>query len=137
MTTNIAKSPFHLLLEDFWAPARAGVDRKYSPDIEIKKGAEAYYVTALLPGVRSEDLSVKVEDGQLEISGKFVSQEKEGYTTVHSEISSAQEFYRSLPLDERAFNVDKVDAELKDGILQIALPLSKEAKPRQIEIKVK
>lgn len=135
--TSIVASPIHSVLENFWGPSVASIDRRYSPNIEIKKGAEAYYVTALLPGVRSEDLSVKVEGGELEISGRFAPREREGYSALYSELGSSEQFYRSLPLDERAFEVDKVEAELKDGALHITLPLSKQAKPRQIDIKVR
>lgn len=77
------------------------------------------FVTAELPGVKKEDLSLEIDDGVLRLKAT----RKQGENTV--------EFARSvvLPLPVQT---DKASAALADGILTITLPKSEAAKPQKI-----
>jgi HSP20 family protein len=89
-------------------------------------------VTAEVPGVTKEDLSVKIQGNYLEIRGTRKPEVPEGYT-VHRMERNGLSFSRSftLPYDVDASNVQ---ATLKDGVLRLVLPKSEAAKPRQINI---
>ncbi len=108
----------------------------YTPAVEIKKNDREYVVTAHLPGIKKENLNVSVENGTLTFSGKVESREEAQYETVRSELVRATEFRRSLKIDERSFDVDKIEAKLEHGVLNVTLPIRPEVKPKQIDVKV-
>ncbi len=114
-----------------------GEEGGYSPEIEIDKNDREYRVIARLPGVKKENLSVTVEDGYLKISGKQEKSGKEEYESLHSEFRSYSEFHRALSIDSSNFDIDKIEASLKDGLLEVKLPLQKQAKSKQFDVKVK
>ncbi len=108
----------------------------HSPAVEVTRGEDAYKVRAVLPGVAKEDLNVKVADGYLTVSGKSSWTRAENEKDVYSEIHRYEEFQRSLRLDERSFAVDKVEAKLENGVLEVTLPIAEAAKPKNIEVKI-
>lgn len=111
-------------------------DATYTPAVEIKKNDREYVVTAHLPGIKRENLNVSVENGTLTISGKTEVHEQKEYDLVRSELVRASEFRRSLKIDERSFDVEKIEARLENGVLNVSLPIRPEVKPKQIDVKV-
>jgi len=105
------------------------------PGVKIQKNTEEYKITMLLPGVKKDDLDIKVEEGSLIVSGKR-NVNDEGYETVRSEVVDFAEFRRALRIREEDFNLDRIDARLTDGILEVRLPLAEQKKPRQIAVKI-
>ena len=81
--------------------------------------------------VKREDVSVDIDNGTLSISGvrRF---EKKGVSTW-TEFSDV-EYVRSFSIPQ-SIDVDKVEADLKDGVLRLHLSKSEAAKPKKIEIK--
>ncbi len=117
----------------FRAPATAA---QYSPAVEVRKGDDAYTVRAVLPNVKKEDLNVSVEDGYLKISGKSQWKNEENSKDVYSEIVRYESFERSLRVDQASFDIDRIDAKLENGVLEVTLPVREAVKPKQIEVKV-
>lgn len=107
----------------------------HTPEIQVKKSSDEYRVRAKLPGVKKEDIQLEVENGYLKISGKYEQKEEKDYESVHSEFRSYSEFQRALSLDLSRFNLDEIDANFKDGVLELSLPLKEAERPRQISIK--
>lgn len=92
-----------------------------------------------LPGVKRDDVHIKVEDGQLVISGETKREERveeENYFRMGRRIGK---FQRAFPLPEEIDDPKKIEAHFEDGILRIQVPLktSLKEKERPIEIKVK
>ena len=112
-------------------------EAKHFPDIQIEESPGGYRLVMPLPGAKKESLNVKVEDGQLIISGDYKDLGKEDYKLVHRDYRSWKSFERALRIDEKRFDLDAVGAELQDGILEVTLPLKPEEKKKQFEIKVK
>lgn len=85
-----------------------------------------------VPGIAKEDLSIKVQGNYLEIGGSRKANVPEGYTAQRRE-RGATAFTRSftLPMD---VDTAKVEAQLANGILQLVLPKTEKAKPKQINI---
>jgi HSP20 family protein len=106
------------------------------PACDIYETDKEIVVKAEIPGLRKEDVFVSLENNVLTIRGerKFADEVKrENYHRVER---SYGEFLRSFTLP--AFiEPDKILAEFKDGLLWIFLPKREEAKPKQIEVKVK
>lgn len=113
------------------APAPAG---KTIPRMDVAERGNETVVVLELPGVKKEDLSITVKDGFLTISGErkpFEKQEKS--LQVRSEIPRGK-FRRSIELPHPV-ELNNVSAELVNGILQVVLPKSAEARPREIAVK--
>ncbi|MFV9475194.1 Hsp20/alpha crystallin family protein [Advenella sp. RU8] len=88
---------------------------------DISEKEDAYLVKAELPGVKKEDIKVKIEGDTLSISAevKQESEEKEGERVIHSE-----RYYGSI---SRSFRLgSEIDqststAKYEDGILNLEL----------------
>ena len=107
----------------------------WSPAVDIyDKGAEVV-IHAEVPGMKKEDIDVRVENNVLTIRGKKERKEEvkdDGYFRTERSYGT---FSRSFSLPSTV-NVSKILAEYKEGVLTLALPKADEAKPRQIEVNV-
>ncbi|HEY6953069.1 MAG TPA: Hsp20/alpha crystallin family protein, partial [Bacteroidota bacterium] len=77
-----------------------------------------------------------LESNILTIQGEKKAEKESKEKNFHRVERSYGSFQRSFTLPTTVKN-DKIDAEFKDGILKIMLPKAEEAKPKQIEVKVK
>ena len=85
-----------------------------------------------LPGVTKEGLEVTAEEGIVSIRGKRVWQKPEGWTSLYRE-SYESPYELSLEHDNTV-DADRIQAELKDGVLQVTLPKAEAIKPRKIAV---
>jgi HSP20 family molecular chaperone IbpA len=85
-----------------------------------------------LPGVAKDGLSVTDEDGVLTIRGERAWKRPAGWTLLYRE-SNDRPFELSLRHDQ-AIDVDKIHAELIDGVLRASLPKAEARKPRKIAV---
>jgi HSP20 family protein len=102
--------------------------------LEIAETEEALYVRAEVPGFTAKELNIQVEGNRLTIAGKHESREESTKgRTIYSE-HCAKEILRSvdlpLPIDPA-----KVNAQLMNGILNIEIPKTQQAKGVSIEPK--
>ncbi|MBI2619679.1 MAG: Hsp20/alpha crystallin family protein [Ignavibacteriales bacterium] len=108
----------------------------WTPAVDIVEHENEYVVRVELPGISKEDVKIILESNVLTIRGER-KQEKdvkeENYQRMERSYGS---FQRSFTLPTTVKN-DNIDASYKDGILTITLPKLEEAKPKQIEVKVK
>lgn len=108
---------------------------KWHPAVDVLESKDSYLIRAELPGMKKDDIKVEVKDGTLVLSGERKSEKPaEGVEYRHVERVAAK-FWRSFSLPENA-KPDAIDATYKDGIIEIRVPKTEEAKPRQIEISV-
>jgi len=108
----------------------------WAPAVDVAEREDGYEVNVELPGVDKDDVKITVQDNVLTIRGEK-KQEKESKDSDYRRVErSYGSFQRSFALPTSVRH-DKVDASYKDGILTIALPKADEAKPKQIEVKVK
>lgn len=93
-------------------------------------------VKATLPGVKPEDLQVRVEAGVLHIDAETKSEEKieeKDYVRRERRFGKVS---RSVALSSDVY-ADKATAEFEHGILTLKFPKREEAKARSVQIKVK
>jgi HSP20 family protein len=107
----------------------------WTPSIDIAETAEAFEIKAELPDVKKEDVKVSVEDGELRITGERKQEKEEKGKKFHRIERSYGSFMRTFTLPP---NVDdtKLSAEYKDGVLNVRLPKTEQAKPKAISVKV-
>ncbi len=106
------------------------------PRVDVKENDSLITIVAEIPGMKKDDIKVLIEENFLTISGerKYEHEEKqEGF--LRREISRGS-FTRSFTLPESAAT-ERMEATYKDGFLSLTIPKKEEAKPKQIEVKVK
>ena len=102
-----------------------------TPAVDIYENEDEILLHADMPGVVKDNVSVDIDNGTLSISGVRKLTSKSAAT--YEEFTDV-EYVRSFSVPQ-SIEVEKVEAELKNGILKLHLPKSEAAKPRQIEIK--
>jgi HSP20 family protein len=114
------------------ACAEGGSCAARKPRYTVNETATSFDVTVNLPGVAKDGLEITDEAGELRITGKRGATVPEGFAVLHRETSYA-------PFDlvlEHGDTIDseKIEAELKDGILRVKLAKAESAKPRKIAV---
>lgn len=104
------------------------------PPVDIVEDQEGITVTADLPGVTKETLSVGVDGDTLTIEGTVQLGESRAMQSVYAEVRVAQ--YRRSFILSRDLDTEKIDASIKNGVVRLRVPKLEEAKPRRIPIKV-
>ena len=108
----------------------------WSPAVDIVESDDEIVLKADLPGLDPADVDIQVQNGTLTLKGerKFTSDVKEDdYRRVERVYGS---FLRSFSLPQTV-DPDKVEADYRNGVLEVRLPKRPEAKPKQIKVAVK
>lgn len=127
---------FNSSLSRWFDDDRGLLESVWSPAVDIHESKDDIVVTADLPGVTKDDVDVSVHGDTLMIKGEK-KQEKE---EKDKDFVRTERFYgnfsKSITLPCEV-DVAKADANYKDGVLKLTLPKKEDAKPKQIQIKVK
>jgi HSP20 family protein len=92
------------------------------PEIDVFEKDNRLVTKIDLPGMKKEDVTVEVTDGQLAISGERkseVEEKKEHYFRSEREYGS---FYRAVPLPD-GVKIEDVKATFADGVLEVSVPV--------------
>ena len=108
----------------------------WTPAVDIVERENEFEVKVELPGGKKDDVKITLESNILTIRGEKKQEGEEKGENLQRVERSYGSFQRSFTLPTTVKN-DKVDANYRDGILTISLPKAEEAKPKQIEVKVK
>jgi HSP20 family protein len=108
----------------------------WMPAVDVAEEDNEYVVKIELPGVNKDDVKITLESNILTIRGEKKAEKESKDKNYHRMERSYGSFQRSFTLPTSVKN-DKIDAEYNNGILSITLPKAEEAKPKQIEVKVK
>ncbi len=103
---------------------------RISPAVDIYENDDEILLFADMPGVTKESISINVDNGKLELSGTRHVQTKG--TGIWQEFGDVE--YRRVFSVPQSIEVENVNAELKDGVLNLHLPKTEAAKPRTIKI---
>jgi len=89
-----------------------------------------------LPGVKKDEIAIKVEDDQLVISGEVKRNEeidRENYFRVGRRYGR---FQRSFPLPADLIQRDDIKAKFEDGILKVTAPMKESIKEQKKPIEI-
>ena len=111
---------------------RAIQNHVYSLNINIREDDDVYVLSALVPGLKPEDLNIQILEDVLRIDGVY--QADESNYLVH-ELPKGS-FTRTLQLPS-PIDADQVEAKIADGILTLNLPKAESARPKRISIQTK
>jgi len=94
-----------------------------------------FFVACELPGMKKEDIDLSVRDNTLTITGERKLDMKREEGQVFRSERYFGKFQRSVTLPATV-DSSQVHATYKDGILEVSLPKSEEAKQKHIEVSV-
>ena len=100
--------------------------------VNIREEDEAYILSALVPGLKAEDLNIQILDDVVTIEGEFKFDEQE---YLVSELPHGS-FQRTLELPN-SVDAEKAEARITDGVLTLRLPKVESARPRTIKVNTK
>ena len=113
-------------------PSAFGESGAWSPPVDIEETDDTYVLEAELPGVRRDDVEIEHAGNELTIRGQVVERERQGVVRRRTRRTGRYEYRVMLP-DQVDGN--KIDANLKDGVLMVRAPKSQKAQRRRIEVK--
>ena len=104
------------------------------PPVDIVEDETGISLTADLPGVPKEKLTVRMDGQSLVVEGEIALDVPDGLQADYVETRS--------PIYRRSFNLSrdldpsKIDALFNDGVLKLRIPKAEHAQPRKIEVTV-
>lgn len=106
------------------------------PAVDIVEKANAYEITAELPGIDEKDIELKLANGGISIRGekKFEKEEKKADYHLSERRYGAFERYFTIP---DGVDTAKIEAKFHNGVLTVSLPKSAEAQKQEKTITVK
>lgn len=105
----------------------------FLPQVDIYETETGLVVAADLPGVNPDGLEVTLEKRVLSIYGRVDEEVPEGYSLVYREYEVG-DFERQFTLSGD-FDINGIEADLKDGMLHLAIPRAPEPEAKRIEVR--
>ena len=106
----------------------------WAPHVDIIENSQNYEIVMEVPGFEKSDIKLSVEDGILTLSGeRKQAEETEGRNYRRVERLYGK-FERRFRLAKEA-EIDKIDAELKNGLLTVSIAKSEKVAGREIQVK--
>lgn len=105
-------------------------NRDQTLGINVREEDDAYVLSALVPGIKSDELNIQVLEDVLRIEGEYKAEDS-NYLVRELPTGS---FTRTLRLPA-PIDAEHVEAEVTDGVLTLRLPKAESARPKQIKIK--
>ena len=128
-------SPFDILIKDFFntdTEFRPEHQTKINHPVDIYEANDGLNIDIACVGLTKKDIEITVEGDILKVEyNKDKSKNDETY--VHRNIAK-----RSFNLGwriSRRFDLNKLDAKLENGLLQLSAPLTEDNKPKTVTIK--
>ena len=106
----------------------------YHPDVDIYETRESLWLWADMPSVDGRQLSVNLADGMLTIEGGAGVDDYKDLEPVYTEYDVGNYLRRFTVSSD--IDVDRIQAHVTNGVLEVELPKTERAKPRRIEINV-
>ena len=105
----------------------------FSPTFDVKETKESYEFRADVPGVLEKDLEVSLTGNRLTVTGKREAEREDKQDTYYAYERSFGSFTRSFTLPVGT-DIEKLRADLKDGVLSISLPKKPEQQTKKIPV---
>ena len=124
------RSRFDRLFDD-WLD---GHERAWTPAIDVVRENDHLVLRADLPGIKPEEVKIEVEDDILTVSGEHQESKEEKDKDYVRRERRYGSFSRSMALPA-GVDAEKIKAETHDGVVEVTIPLPKEAKKETVAIK--
>jgi HSP20 family protein len=123
------------LFQDFAGDGQTVTAAAFAPAVDVYENGEKVVLKLDVPGIKEEDLDIRVENQTLSVRGerKFEAEEKEeNFHRIERRYGS---FFRSFSLPTTV-DTENVEASYNAGVLKLELKKKASAQPRQIKVGV-
>lgn len=120
-------------------PAEQGLGERihdrlvFHPRVDIYETNTGLTLLADMPGVTSDGLEITLENRVLTIYGRVEEEAPEGFSPIHREYEIG-DFERQFTL-AGDFDTEGIEAELREGVLHLAIPRAPKPQAKRIEVK--
>ena len=126
---DLFRMPFSFMEPSRWPRKRMSEMEGVSPIVDVFEEGDNFVVKAEIPGMKKEDIEVSLTDDMVTISGEKRQEEKVEKKDYYRLERSYGSFTRSFRLPKEV-QTDKAKATFKDGVLEVKVPKSEEAKKK-------
>jgi len=131
MTFYIQPYPYRRMSRRM-AAMNGGSSRESLLNVNVRDEEDTFVLSALVPGLKADDLNIQVLEDVVRIEGEFQANEEE---YLLRELPNGS-FRRTLRMPAE-IDAEKVEAKITDGVLTLRLPKAESARPKKIKIAVK
>jgi len=131
MTFYIQPYPYRRMSRRM-AAMNGGSSREHYLNVNVRDEEDTFVLSALVPGLKADDLSIQVLEDVVRIEGEFKAGDEE---YLLRELPNGS-FQRTLRMPSE-IDADKVEARIADGVLTLRLPKAESARPKKIKVAVK
>jgi len=132
MTFYIQPYPYRRMQRHRAALNGGSTRQGFQLGVNVRDEEDIYVLSALVPGLKADDLSIQVLDDVVRIEGEYLQDEND---YLVNELPSGA-FHRALRMPV-PINADEVEAKINDGVLTLRLPKAESARPKKIKVAVK
>ncbi|MDX1370108.1 Hsp20/alpha crystallin family protein [Pseudomonas sp.] len=104
------------------------------PRVDVFENKDGILLVADMPGVPKDKLELRVENDTLLIEGEIAPDTPENMEPVYAEVRLSR-YRRAFSLSSE-LDTSRIDAQLRDGVLNLRIPKQAHAQPRKIEVNV-
>ena len=109
------------------------ISSTWAPSVDIYETENALILTAEVPGVKEDNIEIKIEDNTLSLKGERQFEKETKEENYHRIERSYGSFYRSFTIP-RQVDQEKIKAEHDNGVLRISMPKKPELHPKTVKI---
>lgn len=132
---DLFRRPFSLLEPSWWPRLRMPEMEEVAPKVDIFEEGDNFVVKAEIPGMKKEEIEVNLTDDMVTISGEKKKEEKVEKKDYYRLERSYGSFSRSFRLPKEVQS-DKAKATFKDGVLEVKVPKTEEAKKKEKKVSI-
>ena len=131
MTYFVTPYPYRMARR--WARmASAAQEHDIYLPVDVREEDDAFVLNALVPGLKAEDVNIRILDDVVTLEGEFKADENEYVLRELPHGSFSRTLRLAAPLD-----AEKAEAKITDGVLTLRLPKAETARPKVIKVAAK
>jgi len=119
-----------------WPSFEGDTEYTWSPRVDVHETDKDILIDVEVPGIEKKDIKIEVKNNNLTISGESKSERKTEEAQCFRVERRYGKFERTFGLPDTV-QTDKVTATYKNGILNLTLPKTEKAIPKEVQIEVK
>ncbi|MFT5127663.1 MAG: HSP20 family protein [Rhodothermales bacterium] len=111
-------------------PRKATDEHCFTPRVDIWEDSEALHMQLEMPGVGPDAVDVRLEEGVLNVLGRVPASVSGKRVLSEYEVGN---FERAFRVSE-SIDGSKIEARMRNGVLNLTLPKAEAAKPKRIAV---
>ncbi len=105
-----------------------------APAVNIIETDDTFIMTLFMPGVKKDDVEVKVADEELLVYGRAMKEIHDAKSYIVRETEDGN-YYRVFKVSD-SIEAEKISAKIEDGVLTVTLPKHERVKPKEIPVEI-